>query len=270
MPTEEPIAGRGDCGDAGRASSLRGLLRCNAAAVACGAGGSLVVVLGSYLGALAADLGPLRALLTALALGWCWLALAGPVLAASGRGGWSIALRGGAVADGLGVALLVVWLTQRASDPQLLSMIDVLRVYLLWAGAAVMAMALVACFRSRAGRLATAAAVAALLMAALASPFWSGGLLAAGDWDFKLAAAGWLVRINPFFVVTQMLAPATNFAWPSAPLVYELSRLGDYVPPPRIEWFQTLGLYLAVAAVAGLAAAGRALLCARRRRPISD
>jgi hypothetical protein len=86
-------------------------------------------------------------------------------------------------------------------------------------------------------------------LTALVSPFWIGGALRAApeDWAGRIAAAG--VYVNPFYAVTGALAESAKFIWHQAPVLYRITRLGDYAPAPAPAWYAPVPLFSAAAAI---------------------
>jgi hypothetical protein len=49
------------------------------------------------------------------------------------------------------------------------------------------------------------------------------------------SVACWAVRGNPFYSITSAVAARTHFVWHSAPLMYQITRIGDYAAAPPAE-----------------------------------
>lgn len=191
-------------------------------------------------------------LVAALFAGTVWVALAAPLLTASSRPGIGALLRGATPADAGAVALLVLWL----ADPAL-RFVAAVEIYVIWAVMGLAGVAAGSLARTPAWRLACGWALAGLLMLALASPLWVDGLtglLAGADAQDVVAAA---LRWNPIYSVTSAVYDQTGFLWHYAPLMYRLTRVGEDVAEPVVEWYAAVWRWGVVAGALGLAAALR-------------
>ncbi|MFP4104882.1 MAG: hypothetical protein ACLFVU_02235 [Phycisphaerae bacterium] len=229
-----------------------GLVRRNAAGMLTAAALTLIVSLGSYLLFLAMGSPLSHAAVGSLALTSFWIACCSGVFAITGTDGWAATMRVGACVDASIILLLVLWLSSIPID-----LWDAVRMYLLWAAGGVTALAVVRMARSTWARATLALLVAGVSAIMLSSPFWIGGPLQSLSGDAAKTAAAWAVRANLFFAVSVLLAEPLSFSWPQSPLMYDITRLGDYVPIPSVGWYETLGLYLAIAVVAGTVAGVR-------------
>ena len=187
------------------------------------------------------------AVVAAVGVALLWVTLAGPTLAAGGRTRLAALVRGGMVADGSGVALLVM----AAASPAL-GLLSAVKVYLVLAAVALAGISAVLLARGAVARQVTAMAAALVLSAILAGPFWIGGLLGWLDEPATGTAAKAAVWANPFYSATAALGPRVPFVWHLAPRMYQWTRLGTdvAVAPPR--WWQAAVVYLAVAAGLGV------------------
>jgi|GEM_PF-1449410 len=226
------------------------MLRQDAAALTALAAATLAVELGVCLLAVAMGLPGRSAALAALAACCVWVSLAAPIGAAGGRGAFGALLRAGMVADATAVTLLVLWLAVEE-----LSFSAVAGVYLTLAAVALAGAAAARIGRCRAGRYAFAMGLAVLLMAALASPFWCGGLLAALEGEARTAAAHAVVYANPFFSVSSAVAADLDFVWHQSGILYDITRLGDYAAAPPLPWYTATLVYGVLALVLGIVAA---------------
>jgi len=196
------------------------------------------------------------AAIASIAAATVWVALAAPVLAAGRDTPFAAVIRGGAIADASAVLLVVLWLSETG-----VTFVSAAEVYCVWAAMALAAMALVRMARTSPGRYAVAVGVAALEMLALSTPLWVNGLLAALEGSWREGATAWAVRINPFYSILAALAERMHFVWNEAPLMYRLTRIGDYAAPPAVAWYTAVVIYLIVAALA----CGVSLLRPRRQ-----
>jgi hypothetical protein len=210
---------------------------------------TVAVEVGAYALAVAGQAPQAQAALGSLAVSVLWVALAAPVLAATGRGTLGALLRGLAVIDASAVLLAILALAGPC-----VTLLGGVEVYCILAAMGLAAVAAVCLARSQAGRFALAVAASAVLLLAAGSPFWIGGALRAApeDWAGRIAAAG--VYVNPFYAVTGALAESARFIWHQAPVLYRITRLGDYAPAPAPAWYAPVLLCSAAAALLGVAA----------------
>jgi hypothetical protein len=237
---------------------LRVLLARDGRAVVAAAAATLLVELGVYLLAGLVGTATSRAPLAALAAATLWVALAGPVLAASARTSLSAVLRGGTVADASALALIVLWLS--SADVTFLAAV---KIYCALAAMALAAVAATRLARSGAGRYALAVAAAGTLVLGLASPFWIGGPMRAAGPRAAETLAAVAVYANPFYAITAAVSQEAGFVWHQADVLYRWTRLGDYAAAPPACWYASVVIHLAAALVLGALAAARA----RRPRP---
>ena len=207
---------------------------------------------GVYAAATSAGSGPREALLATLAVTVVWVALAGAVLAASGADTLGAMFRGGCLADAAGVGILVL----TAFCP-VLTFLATVQVYCTLVGMAMLAVAVSRLARRPAGRYALAVATASVLVVSLASPWWVGGAMRVGSQPMAEAAAAVAVYVNPFYAVTAAVADTTRFVWHEAPVLYRITRIGDYAAAPAPLWWASSAIHAAVALVAGAVAAAR-------------
>ena len=185
-----------------------------------------------------------------------WIALAAPVLAAAPAGALSGLFRGGIVADASAVTLIALWL----AGPTV-TLLSAAKVYCTFAAMVLLAIGAVRCGRTVRARLALAAIVSVALMAALATPLWIGGLLASAP----AGRAGWVLaaglNANPVYSVASATAAQARFVWHQTGVMYRLTSVTDYAPPP-VAWYACPAVYLPAAAAFGVLAWLR-----RRARP---
>ena len=158
-------------------------------------------------------------------------------------------LRGGIVADAVGIGLLVLWL---ASDQ--LTFAAAVKVYLIMAAETLVGVAAVCCARGASARRLAAVLAACGLALALATPFWIGGLLHAAGRQTAQLLAFLSVRVNPFYAVTAAVFDRIGFAWDQAPFMYaRVQQINDYASASP-TWHSTALIHLAASALlAGVA-----------------
>ena len=223
---------------------VKALLRMHARAMTVAGAATLAAILGVYIAACliqaSAKGGSSGAmgLLASLAIGTIVVAVAGPLVAASGRGVWAVVLRAGAVADGAGVALLAIWVAGLLGLGPGITFaaackVDCVYIVMVLAGSAAVCVA-----RSPVARHAVAVASAAVLLLAVASPFWVNGLIErAKDKDSRQTVVDLAVESNPFYSVSAAVMDQTNLVWHQAPVLYNLTRIGEYTAPSPVEWY---------------------------------
>ena len=222
------------------------------------AAATLVMELGAYGLAKGCGAGAREALLAALAGATMWVALASGPMAAGGRGNVSAALRGAIPADASLVALLILWPLARADDSQTyLTLAGVAKAYCVLAGMAVFSIAAVCCPVSATARRWAGLGAAIALAAALASPFWTSGIIHAVDYRRATSVVAWGIHANPFYSVTAAATGRLRFFWHEWGLMYDrIGAFRDYAPPP-VQWYSSAILYGAIAGLLGLVAALR-------------
>lgn len=223
---------------------------------------TIAVVLGTYGIGLAGGANLRGATLGALAAACVWIALTAGVFAARGDDWLGALLRGGITADASGVALLVLWL----SSPSL-TLLGAAKIY-----CTLLAMALLGVAAARVPRTAPSRYVAALLVALvmtalLATPFWTGGLLKLSGEGIRETVVRWAVFANPFYCITAGIAERTGFVWHEAPLMYGLTRIGDYAAPPPPPWYAAAWRCAVAALILSLGRILRDRISRNRRLP---
>lgn len=230
----EPIAPPG---------GLRRIIARDGWAVGAAAAATIGVEVGVYVLALSAGAPRLHAALATLAVATLWTALAAPVLAAEAADGLGAVLRAGIVADASAVALIVLWL----SCPQV-GLLGAVKIYCILAAMTLPAMAVSRLACGPGGRFALAVATATGFVAALASPFWIGGALRVASRRATGMISAAAVNVNPFYAVTAAISDSARFVWHQAPVMYRITRIGDYaVSIPH--WYVPVLLCCAAAAV---------------------
>lgn len=233
------------------------------------AAATLLVQNGAYAAMAAAGIAPREAVLASLACGIAWVVLVTGPFAAGAATTFRAVLRAGVVADASAVGLIVLCLAARdpVSARRLVPLVAALKIYCTYAAVAMTAAAAVRCARSCPGRAAVGTVVSVVLLAALATPFWIGGILDAlvrGDQvarDAGTAFIGEALSFNPFYSIGSAVADRAAFVWHEEGLMYRITAIRDIVAPPPVSWYAAGVRYAVAAAVL----AGLALL--RRRRP---
>ncbi len=250
--------GRAQCGDGG---SVRQFLTENGWAATLAVVATIAVEMGVFAAALAWRMPRIHAALACLAVCVLWTALAAPVLAAFGQTAMGALLRGGIVADASLASLLVLWV---ACDEMTLP--AALKIYCILATVALAGVAATRLARTPAGRCTCAVLASAVLLAALASPFWVGGAIHGQPRATAEGVVAVAVFTNPFYAATACLTETARFVWHQAPVMYRITRIGDYAAAPPLLWYPAVVIYLAAAgAMAALAA-----LAGTIRRGMSD
>lgn len=251
QPAENQVILSGSPETATEGSYLRRLLRNDGWAVLVIAAATIFVELGAYWLSISMGTSAGRALVATMAVAVLWLAIAGPAAAAWGKGAWSSLMRCGAVADASGIVLIILWIVATDENGRArLNFLTVVEMYCVLASMAILAMALVCMFHSPAGKAAMALIASACMFIAMASPFWAGWWLTGDDPRANQNAATWLVAVNPFFAILTCLNDirASAFDWLTSDVMYQITRMSDYVAPRRVPWYETTLLWLAAAA----------------------
>lgn len=238
---------------------FRALLARDGKAVLAAAAATLLVEAAVFVLARAGHVPVREASLGALMASCVWVALAAPVLAAAPDGALSSLLRGGIVADASAVTLIVLWL----AGPTV-TLLSAAKVYCTFAAMALLAIGVVRCGRTARTRFALAVIVSVVLMAACATPLWIGGLLASAgaQRSGRILAAG--LNANPVYSIASATAAEARFVWHQTAVMYRLTWVTDYAPPP-VAWYACPAVYLPAAAAFGVLAWLR-----RRARPETD
>jgi len=229
---------------------------------------TLAVIVGVYALGRWGGVGERNATVAAMVAAAVWLAVAGPALAASSGEFVRQLLRAGTAADG---ALLALWAIVAASRGDgTLTFWGACKVYVTLAAMAVAAVCVVRLARGLWARQAAALACSAVMLALLATPLWTGGLIAAtsaarqdnaNHWrDRVTTAAAWA---NPVYAVAAATAGELHYAPHQSDYIYtaELTLIGDYATPTPTPW---------PAAAIGLAGVSGACMVIRavRRKPL--
>lgn len=241
-----PRTDRG-AGPARRLPSPLSALRRSAWAIPAAALATGGVELGTWLLA-GGPAGGAWAVLAVLAVSAAWIALATPSLAAGPDDLWAALLRSGTVVDVSGLVLLVLWAFARTPDGPLLPIGAAAKIYGVWLAVGLAGIAAARCGRGPTGRCAGAVIGAVVLLAALGTPFWTGGPLTALDGDARAHAAALAVHANPFCAAASAPEPL-HFVWQEAPRMYRITGWGDYVPVPRPRWYAAAIIWGCVAGI---------------------
>ena len=232
--------------------SVRQFLAENGWAAMAAAVATIAVEMGVFAAGLAWRMPRLHAALAALAVCVLWTALAAPVLGAFGRTAMGALLRGGIVADASLAGLLVLW---AACDE--MTFPAALKIYCILAAMALAGIAATRLARTPAGRCACAVLASAVLLAALASPFWIGGAIHGQTRATAEGAAAAAVYANPFYAATACLTETARLIWHQAPVMYRFTRIGDYAAAPPLLWYPAVVIYLSAAGAMAILAALR-------------
>ncbi len=213
--------------------------------------------LGVYFGARIAGVGQAGATLGALATGVLWMALAAGPLAASGADLLGSLLRAGTIIDSSALSLMILWWVS-----PLVSILACLQIYCVLAAMAVFAVMLVRAARRPAGRFAMGLIAGLILAASVSTPFWIGGLLAAGNHQTAQRLVDLAVSVNPFYSICASLSERAGFVWHQAPLLYRITRIGDYASPVPPNWYD----FPLICTVWAIVAGGVGVLIRKLRR----
>ncbi|NBB96340.1 MAG: hypothetical protein GVY16_11460 [Planctomycetes bacterium] len=236
--------------------SMRNLWRRDGWAIGAGLGVTVVAELAVYLAVRWAGGGHADALLPTLAVMTVLCCLAPAALACGGEsmvGRW---LRGGIVADGGAIVLLVLWLIGLAGDgPASPTFLEGLKTYIVLAVVTLVGMAAGSIARSPTGRCLAAVLAAVFMLLALTSPFWiSAWIGTGGTLAEQQTAAECAVAVNPFYAVTAAGYHARDFTWHEWGTMYRWTRLGEYVSPAPVAWQATVFIYVGLAMVLSIVA----------------
>ena len=247
----ESLAGRQvglvRCGEGG---SVRQFLADSGWAAASAAVATVAVELGVFAAGLAWQMPRIQAALACLAVCVLWTALAAPVLAAFGRTAMAALFRGGIVADASLASLLVLW---AACDEMTLP--AVLKTYCILTAVALAGVAATRLAGTPAGRCACAVLASAVLLAAMASPFWVGGAIHGQPRATAEGIVAAAVYANPFYAATACLTETARFVWHQQPVMYRITRIGDYAAAPPLLWYPAAIVYLSAAGALAILAA---------------
>ena len=246
----QPPAPEGTSPCAGEGRSVRRFLAGTGWAATWAAIATVAVEMGVFAAGLAWRMPRLHVALAALAVCVLWTALAAPILAAFGRTAIGAILRGGIVADASLVSLMVLW---AACDEMTLA--AALKIYCILVAVALAGIAATRLARTPAGRCACAVAASAVLLAALASPFWIGGAIHGQTRATAEGVVAAAVYTNPFYAATACLTETARFVWHQAPVMYRITRIGDYAAAPPLLWYPAAIVYLTAAGVLAILAA---------------
>jgi hypothetical protein len=205
---------------------------------------TLAVELGTFFLARGFGVSVREAVLATLAASAIWVVLSVPAMAASGSTAMGALLRGGIVADTSAVTLIVLCLAT-----PFVTVLAALKIYCVLAAVALACVAAVRCARSRRARCAAALVTSVAFCAALATPFWTGGLLQAGSHATRQALVRCAVSANPLYSIFAAVVEQTGFIWHVAPRLYAVTRIGDAVAPPPPEWYSAALVYGLVACI---------------------
>ncbi len=222
---------------------LRALWHRDGRAVLAAGGATLAIELAVFFLVRSAA-GETFAALACLAAGTVWLALAAAPLGAGGGDWLSSLLRAGVLADASAITLVVLWTVSPA-----VSLRAAVEVYCVYLAMVLFAVAAVRCPKSHAGRYTAAVIAAVVMMLAVATPFWTGGLLRAVERPARRAVLAVAVRTNPFYAVVAALFDRTGFVWSEARTIYaEIHQIND-PDLPSATWYGPAAVWLIVAGI---------------------
>ena len=184
-----------------------------------------------------------------MAVSVVWVALAVGAVSAGQQSRWRGWILGGAVLDGVALGWLVLW--ARPMGEVEWSFLSMGRGYLVLASVGVSLLLAVTSWRSWRSRAAAAILCAAVFAVTIASPVWIGGWIAGDSSALAAEKATWAVRVNPFYALCEASADEGAFQWHSWGRMYEWSRLGQYVSPAPVAWWETACLWLLAGGAVG-------------------
>jgi hypothetical protein len=226
----------------GPSAVAEGFLGGNGLAILVGVLVTVAIELGLYYGSALTGAGKVQAARGALVAAIVWVILSAPAFAAGGQSiCWSF-VRGITTADASAVLLIWLW-----RDSPCLSLPAAAKIYCMLLTLALFGVAVVSLARAPAARFSLAVAASVVMFAAAASPFWTGGLLESSHGP---EAARWAVWVNPVYCMTSATSDRIEFAfvWHQQPVLYSITRLGDYRAPPPVQWYTAPLLWGACAA----------------------
>jgi len=249
------------------------------------AAATMVVIVGVYAAGRWGGVGVRNATVAALVAAAVWMTLVGPALAAS-SGEWvRQLLRAGTAAD---AALVAMWVIVAVSPGGAggeigesgvvsgaggtLTFWGACKVYVTLAAMAAAAVFVVRMARGVWARQAAALVCSAGLFALLATPLWTGGIIAAASASSRDNARHWRDRVttaavwaNPVYSIASATAAELQYTPHQSDYIYsaELTLIGDYATPTPTPWF-----------VAAILLGGVSVVCivirAVRRKVTSD
>lgn len=235
-------------------ASVRGLLRQNARPMLASAIATFAAILGVYAAARLSGAAETNCVLATMAVCTLWMAIAGPICACART--WSARLLlAGTVADAAGVCLLIVWLSGMAGQGPGLQFVAAVKIYCIFVAMVLAAAAAVSLARSVVSRHAVALAAAIVLLLACSTPFWINGLIEQAEPQSRQRIIAVAVESNPFYAVTAALVDQTRLVWHQSPVLYNITRIGEYNAPGPTEWYSFVlrcGVVGALFAAAGI------------------
>jgi hypothetical protein len=218
-------------------ASVRGLLRQNARPMLASAIATFAAILGVYAAARLSGAAETNCVLATMAVGTLWMAIAGPTICASARTISARLLLAGTVADVAGVCLLVVWLSGMAGQGPGLQFVAAVKIYCIFAVMVLAAAAAISLARSVVSRHVVALAAAIVLLLACSTPFWINGLIEQAAPESRQRIIAVAVESNPFYAVTAALVDQTRLVWHQSPVIYGITRIGEYNAPGPTDWY---------------------------------
>ena len=184
-----------------------------------------------------------------MAVSVVWVALAVGAVSAGQHSRWRGWILGGAVLDGVALGWLVLWV--RPVGGVEMSFLAMAQSYLVLASVGVSLLLAVTLWPSWRSRASVAVICAAVFSVAISSPVWVGGWIEGDSSAAAAEKATWAVRVNPFYALCEAAADEGPFRWHSWGRMYEWSRLGQYVSPAPVAWWETACLWLLAGGVVG-------------------
>ena len=176
-----------------------------------------------------------------------WSAISVPAVAAGPSCLWDRIIRGGCVADCTFIVFCFAWIFEGGDG---FSFMSVVKCYCVIASVVLLICMAVMIPLKLWCRYAVAVAVSGIIILSLLSPLWVNSMLdTVDDYDSKSEMVAWAVRINPFFAMCNSVGGDTGFAWTEANWMYSYTAVGEDIPVGEIEWYQTVILYLSIAAL---------------------
>ncbi|MCD4823852.1 MAG: hypothetical protein K8S55_04545 [Phycisphaerae bacterium] len=232
---------------------IRGLLSRDGWAMLAAVVATMIVEWGVFLTGRCCGVVFRESLLAALAATALWLAIGPGCFGAGASSALSAFIRGGIVADATAINLLGFWLLSLGGgDFGGLGFVGVVKVYCVCASMAVLGVAVVCLARRWVWRACLAVTCGLVLVVAMASPLWISAWIGGTSSPATQELVTWAVRINPFYAIADAVVEETGFVWHSWGLMYDWSRVGEYVNPAGGGWWQTCLLYLLAAGGCGV------------------
>ena len=184
----------------------------------------------------------MRLVPASLIIAGVWVALASPIFAAGSQSTISGLLRGGCVADGTAVLLIVLWLQAPG-----VTFVAAVKLYCIYASVAFCGIAVARWARTVRFRYIWAVVGATVLTVLQGGLFWMPGVLGMFPTEYKTALAGIGLRANPLYGVFSAIADESGFVWHYAEVMYRITPLGEDIAVPPVQWYEPMVIHLAAA-----------------------